>query len=177
MEKAKKSKVIGEVKELMKDSSALYLVDFSKMTVSEINELRGEFNKAGLKYRVVKNTLALRAIKESESYSSYIDGLSEFLKGPTGIVFAYEDPVITAKILKKNVEKLQKPKFKAAILDGNLYGTDKLNELASLLTKDEIIASICGSLNSPVTGIVSSINAVIRDLASIIEEVAKKNAA
>lgn len=177
MEKAKKSEFIGEIKELMNGSSALYLIDFTKMTVAEVDELRTEFYKAGLKYRVVKNTLALRAVKESDSYSAFSEQLDGFLKGPTGIVFAYDDPITAAKILKKNNEKTGKPKFKTAVLDGTVYGSDKLNELASLLTKDELIASICGSLNSPVSGIVGAINAVIRDLASVIEEVAKKQAA
>lgn len=177
MEKAKKSEFIGEIKELMNMSSAMYLIDFSKMTVAEVNDLRTEFYNANLKYRVVKNTLALRAVKESDNYSSFKEQLDTFLKGPTGIVFAYDDPVTVAKILKKYNDKIGKPKFKTAVLDGNVFDSDKLNELASLLTKDELIASICGSLNSPVSGIVGAINAVMRDLASVIEEVAKKNAA
>ncbi|MBN1633550.1 MAG: 50S ribosomal protein L10 [Ignavibacteria bacterium] len=177
MEKAKKSEFIGEIKELMDSSNAMYLIDFSKMTVAEVEELRAEFYKVGLKYRVVKNTLALRAVKESDNYAVFSEQLDAFLKGPTGIVFAYDDPVTVAKILRKNNEKTGKPKFKTAVLDGIVYGSDKLNELASLLTKDELISSICGSLNSPVSGISGAINAVMRDLASIIEEVAKKNAA
>lgn len=177
MEKAKKSEFIGEIKDLMNGSNAMYLIDFSKMTVAEVNELRTEFYNAGLKYRVVKNTLALWALKETDNYSAFAGELESFLKGPTGIVFAYDDPVTAAKILKKNNEKIGKPKFKTALLDGTVYGSDKLNELASLLTKDELIASICGSLNSPASGIVGAVNALMRDLASIIEEVARKNAA
>ena len=177
MEKARKSELIVEIKELMNNANAIYLVDFAKMTVENVNELRGEFHKANVKYKVVKNTLALRAIKESSKFSAYGEGLEPFLIGHTGIVFAAEDTVAPAKILKKYADKIEKPKFKAAILEGELYGSNKLAELSSLLSKDELIAGICGSLNSPVSGIVGSINAVLRDLASVIEEAAKTKAA
>ncbi|MCX7833238.1 MAG: 50S ribosomal protein L10 [Ignavibacteria bacterium] len=177
MEREKKVEIIEEIKKLMSESNALYFIDFTYLTVAETNELRNEFYNSDVKYKVVKNTLALRALKESDKYSPYVDKLSEFLVGPTGIVFAGKDPVIPAKILKKNFDKIGKPKFKVAILEGNIYSSDKLEELSSLLSRDEVISSICGSLGSPVAGIVGAINAVIRDLASVIEEVAKKKAA
>ncbi len=177
MEKEKKVEIVEEIKKLMSESIALYFIDFSYLTVAETNELRGEFYKSDIKYKVVKNTLALRALKESDKYGQYVNELSDFLIGPTGIIFAFDDPVIPAKIIKKKFDKIGKPKFKVAILEGNIYGSEKLAELSSLLSRNEVIASICGSLGSPVAGIVGAINAVIRDLASVIEEVAKKKAA
>jgi hypothetical protein len=65
--------------------------------------------------------------------------------------------------------------LKIAYLDNQIFGGEQLNMLASMLTKEEVIAGICGSLNSPASGIVGSINALMRDLFSVIEEVAKKN--
>ena len=177
MDKGKKQEIIDEIKELMNSSSALYLADYTGMTVEEVDGLRSEFYKAKIKYKVVKNTLALRALKESKKYASFEDKLKDFLIGPTGIVFAVEDPVIPAKILKKSFSKIEKPKFKVAVVDNQFYGSDKLNELASLLSKEELIAGILSSLDSPVSGIVGTLNAVIRDLSSVIEEVAKKKAA
>jgi large subunit ribosomal protein L10 len=155
----------------------LYLTDFKGMTVAQVDDLRSEFYKADVKYKVVKNTLALRALKDTEKYSQFADKFDEFLIGPTGIVFASEDPVAPAKILKKYFSKIEKPKFKVAVVDNQFYGSDKLNELASLLSKEELIAGILSSLDSPVSGIVGTLNAVIRDLSSVIEEVAKKKAA
>ncbi len=177
MDKAKKNEIIDEIKELMDSSSALYLTDFTGMTVEEVNDLRSEFYKSKIKYKVVKNTLALRALKGSDKFASFEKDLKGFLVGPTGIIFADEDPVAPAKILKKSITKIEKPKYKVAIVDNQFYGSDKLNELASLLSKEELIAGILSSLNSPISGIVGAINAVIRDLSSVIEEVAKKKAA
>jgi large subunit ribosomal protein L10 len=116
-------------------------------------------------------------MKESETYSQFVNDLEVHFKGNTGIIFADSDPVAPARILKKLTEKSDKPKFKAAIVDKLYFGSDKMQQLASLLTKEEIIAGILSSLDSPVSGIVGAINAVIRDLASVIEEAAKKKAA
>ena len=177
MDKTKKIELTDDIKEMMNATDALYLIDFSGMTVAEVESLRDEFFKAGIKYKVIKNTLAKRALQESEKFSGYTEQLTEFLKGPTGIVFPGEDVVSPARILKKASEKTEKPKFKAAVLDGQIYGSDKLNELSALMTKDELIAGICASLNSPVSGIVGAINSLMRDLCSLIEEIAKKKAA
>ncbi len=177
MEKIKKNEIIAEIKDKMNNAPAIYLIDFAGMTVAEVENLRGEFYKANIKYKVVKNTFALRAMKESETYSQFVNDLEGHFKGNTGIIFADSDPVAPARILKKLTEKSDKPKFKAAIVDKLYFGSDKMQQLASLLTKEEIIAGILSSLDSPVSGIVGAINAVIRDLASVIEEAAKKKAA
>lgn len=177
MEKAKKNEVIAQIKEMMDESAAIYLIDFAGMTVAQVNDLRSEFYKSAIRYKVVKNTLALRSIRESQKYSGFEEELTGYLKGNTGIVFSGDDPIAPAKILRKFSEKTDIPKFKIAIVDNMVFGSGKLNELASLLSKEEIIAGILSSLDSPVSGIVGAINAVIRDLASVIEEAAKKKAA
>lgn len=177
MEKIKKNEIIAEIREKMNNAPAIYLIDFAGMTVAEVDNLRSEFYKANIKYKVVKNTFALRAMKESDSYSQFVNDLEVHFKGNTGIVFSDNDVVAPAKILKKLTEKSDKPKFKAAIVDKVYFGSDKMQQLASLLSKEEVIAGILSSLDSPVSGIVGAINAVIRDLASVIEEAAKKKAA
>jgi len=177
MNKEQKSESIQEIKNLLDASDAIYLTDFSGLTVEEVNDLRKEFFKSELKYKVVKNTLTARALKETDKYSAHVEKLGEMLHGPTGIVFASKNPVAPAKIIKKFFDKIEKPKLKIALVENQTYDSKKLNELASLPTKEEVIASILGSLNAPASGIVGSINAVMRDLFSVIEEVAKKKAA
>ncbi|MCE1164830.1 MAG: 50S ribosomal protein L10 [Bacteroidetes bacterium] len=177
MEKIKKNEIIAEIKDKMNNAPAIYLIDFAGMTVAEVDNLRSEFYKANIKYKVVKNTFALRAMRESDSYSQFVNDLEVHFKGNTGIVFSDNDVVAPARILKKLTEKSDKPKFKAAIVDKVYFGSDKMQQLASLLSKEEVIAGILSSLDSPVSGIVGAINAVIRDLASVIEEAAKKKAA
>lgn len=177
MNKEQKAESVKEIKELIESSEAMYFMDFAGLTVENVNDLRKEFYKSDIKYKVVKNTLTSRALKDSEKYSKHVEKLSELLHGPTGIVFAYKNPGAPAKILKKYADKIDKPKLKIAVVEDEIYDSKQLNTLASLPTKEEVIAGILGSLNSPASGIVGSLNAVMRDLFSVIEEVAKKKAA
>lgn len=177
MTKQDKEQSVLEIKEKLNKASSIYLTDFSGLTVAESNELRDELFNAKVDFKVLKNTLVKKALEQSDGrFNDQSEKLNENLKGPTGIIFAYDDPVSPAKIIKKFFDKGEKPKLKLAVVENVAYESKQLNQLAALQSKPEIIASIVGSLNAPISGIVGSINAVIRDLASIVEEVAKKKA-
>ena len=173
MNKNEKAELIAEAKELIQNASAVYLTDYSKINVSDISEIRNQFRKDGVKYRVFKNTLFKRALVESGKFEK----LADHLEGMTGFAFASTNPVAPAKIIKKYNDTSQKFPLKACYIETQYYDGSKLKELAELPTKEEVIAGILGSLNSPASGIVGSIAAVIRDLVSVVDEVSKKKAA
>ncbi|GAB4292786.1 MAG: 50S ribosomal protein L10 [Ignavibacteriaceae bacterium] len=173
MNKTEKVEVISLVKELLRNSSAVYLTDYKGITVEDINNLRNEFRKEGVRYKVFKNTLVKRALDEVGGY----DKLAEHLVGMTGFAFASENPVAPAKIIKKYFDANQKLSLKACYIENQYYDAGKLAELASLPSKKELIAGILGSLDSPVAGIAGTINAVFRDLVGVIDEISKKQAA
>lgn len=168
----KKQEIVAGLVELLQSVQGLFFLDFTTMTVAESIKLRRALKQADLKYKVAKNTLIHRAIDE-------VGGLNvpdNMFVGQTGIVFSYDDPVSPAKIIKEESEKTKKPVLKGALLDGQFFDGSRLKELAALPGKKEMMAAIVGSLHAPVSGIVGSINAVMRDVASLIEEVAKKKA-
>ena len=170
MKRNEKEQVVAEVAELISSSSSLFFTDFAGMTVAERNELRREFQKTGVKYRVVKNTLIKKAMKTfspDETAFGYLDG-------PTGIAFGSEDPVAPAKVLKKFFDKIQRPSTKGFVVDKQVFEGKRLNEFASMPSKPEMISAILGSLNSPISGIAGSISAVMRDLVAVIDAVEKK---
>lgn len=173
MNKNDKSEIISEVRELIDGSSALYLTDYSGIPVSEITILRNELRKEGVTYKVIKNTLFERALKESGKYEK----LGEYLTGMTGYAFASSNPVAPAKIIKKYFDANKKFELKACYIESQFYDGSRLTELATLPSKEEIIASILGSLNSPASGIVGAINAVFRDLVSVVDQISKREAA
>lgn len=174
MKKNEKVDIVAEVKELIDNSNAVYLTDYSGITVSDINEIRTEFRKEGVKYKVYKNTLFKRALSESGKYAK----LADHLIGMTGYAFTTADnPVAPAKVIKKYFDNIQKLSLKACYVEDQYYDGSSLNELASLPSKKEIIAGIMGSLNSPASGIVGAINAVFRDLVSVVDEISKREAA
>jgi large subunit ribosomal protein L10 len=168
--KEKKVEQVRRLVELFNKANAYYFIDFTGMTVENTLQFRRELKKNQMELKVSKNTLLERAISESGKLGNFTGGF----RGPTGVVFGFGDPIQPAKLLKERIDKFQQPKFKGAFVEGVIYGADQLDKLASLPSKADIIASILGSLNAPISGIVGSINSLMRDLASVIEEVAKK---
>jgi large subunit ribosomal protein L10 len=171
--KQRKQEIVSELVEKFSKANGFYLVDFVGMKVVDSIRIRREFKKLSVDYRVAKNTLIQRALKDVGDYQIPL----EIFTGQTAIIFAYDDPVTPAKTLKEQIDKFNKPIFKGAYIDGQFFDDKKLKTVASLPTKQDMMASIVGSLHAPISGIVGSINAVMRDLASVIEEVAKKQAA
>lgn len=173
MNKNEKTDIVSQVKDMIDNSSAVYLTDYTGINVADISAIRNNFRKEGVKYKVFKNTLFKRAIDESGKYSK----LADHLTGMTGYAFASDNPVAPAKIIKKYFDETQKLALKACYIEDQYYTGESLAELASLPSKNELIASILGSLDAPASGIVGVINAVMRDLVSVIDEISKKQAA
>ncbi len=165
-----KKQLLAELNEKFSKVQGLYFMDFSSMNVAEVNTLRKKFRDSGVEYKVAKNTLIARALREQ--ISENID--DAFLSGNTSIALAYDDPLVPARILKQILDKEEKPKFKAAIVEKVFYDNNQLNLLAALPSKKELISGIIGAISSPISGVTVTINSIFRDLASVIEEVAKK---
>lgn len=173
MNRTEKEAIVAELADKVSRATALYFADFTGLTVEEETELRREFRKSGIEYAVVKNTLAKIALERVAG----LDRVHEKLVGPTGIAFSYDDAVVPAKLIKKFSEKTGKFTLKAAVLEKQVFDGSKLAELASMPSRKDMMASIVGSIQSPISGVVGAINAVARDLVSVIDAVAKKKAA
>ena len=174
MNRSEKEQVIEDMKEKVLRAKGLYFADFTGITVEEVNELRREFRKQNIDYRVVKNTLARKALERATGYDTVLDRLV----GHTGIAFAYEDPVAPAKLIKKFREKHDnKLSLKICVIDKQVFEESRLNELASLPTRGELMAGILGTIQSPIAGVIGAVNALARDLVSIIGQIEKKKAA
>lgn len=171
MTKNKKEELVAEVTKLLQSASGVYSIDFTGLTVAEAIRLRREFRKEGVVYKVAKNTLVKRAMKDVGGYD---DVLARFT-GQTGIAIGYDDPAAPARVLSTFIDpKLGIPKLNFALIEKDFVDGSKLKELAAMPTRKEMLGSIVGALNSPASGLVGVLNAVMRDLTSVIEEVAKK---
>ncbi len=173
MKRNEKESIVAEVADKASRAAAMYFTNFSGLTVGEETELRREFRKSGVEYTVVKNTLARKALERVTGYDRVFDKLV----GPTGIAFTNEDITAPAKIIKKFSEKTGRFKLKVAILEKQIYDGSKLDQLSKLPSRKEIVASILGSIQVPLTGVVGVLNAVARDLVSVIDQIAKKKEA
>lgn len=173
MKRSDKERIVTEVAEVLHKASGMYLTDFTGLTVEQATELRREFRKSGIVYRVAKNTLIRRALEGLEGTG----GLSDKLVGPTGVAVSYDDPIAPARIIKKFADKYARLGLKAAVVERHVYDGSRLDELSKLPTKAETLSSILGSIQAPLAGVPRVLNAVVRDLVSVIGEIEKKKAA
>lgn len=173
MNRKEKSDIVSEVKEMIDNSTGIFLTNYSGNNVEDISDLRTAFRKEGVKYKVFKNTLFKRALEETGKY----DKLSDHLVGMTGFAFASENPIAPAKIIKKYIDNNKKLSLKGCYVEDEYFDGSELNKLASIPSKNELVASILGSIMAPASGIVGAINAVMRDLVSVIDEISKTKAA
>ena len=170
--KSKKQEIVAELIEQISNANSFYFIDFIGMPVKQQEIMRNELKAKNTTMRVAKNTLIKRAFDAAEG----VELPFEKLVGMTALVLGNDDPLAPAKVLKEIVDKNKMPRFKGAVIEGQYFDETNLKTLAEMPSKPEIIASILGSLDAPITGIIGSINATISDLASIIESVAKKQA-
>jgi len=173
MKREEKEQIVAEVAETVRRAHGMFFTDFTGLTVGQATELRREFYKAGVDYRVVKNTLIQKALEQVSGYDTVFDRLA----GPTGVAFAFDDPVAPAKVIQRFSDKHGKLSLKVCVLDQQVFDGSKLKDLASLPTRKEMMAAILGSVQAPLAGVPTVINAVLRDLVSVIGEIEKKKAA
>ena len=157
--KAFKDEKIEKIKEKVDKAQVAILTNYQGLTVEEITKLRRSIQQGGGDYMVTKNTLTKIAIKDTP-----YEVLSDSLKGPSAIAFGFEDPVSPAKALSKFIKDAKKGEIVAAVLEGKLLTAQEAKALANLPTKEELFAKMLGCVNSPATGIVGSINAVMAQL-------------
>jgi large subunit ribosomal protein L10 len=158
MKKDEKAQIISAVTEKMKKANAIYLTEFSGMTVENSTKLRNEFRKAGVEYKVVKNTLAKKALKDANAS----DKLAKGLKMTTGIAFSYDDPVAPAKIIKKFMDGDDKLKFKMASVEGQIFESAQIKELSGMLSRIENIGRVAGLMMTVMQNLVYTIDQVAK---------------
>ena len=156
MTRSEKETVIAEVAEKVSRASALYFTDFSGLTVAEASELRREFRKSGIEYKVVKNTLLDLASRDTDKAS-----LAPYYAGPTAVAFSYDDPVAAAKVLSKFAKTQPNTfKLKAGVLTGKAMSVADIQALADLPSREVLLAKLLGTINAPVANFVGVLAAV-----------------
>jgi len=155
-----KAALIVDVKAKFDKMTSAVLVDYKGMNVEQLTSLRASFRKAGVEYKVIKNTLVKQALKES----AYGGKLDDYLVGMTGIAWSYEDPSAAAKVVKAfkstGGEAGEKLKVKAGLIDGSVMdGKTVENQLATMPGKDELRASLLAMFQAPLQQFVMQLNA------------------
>lgn len=170
MTKAEKTAVIEELKEKFENSSFFYVTDSSTLTVEKVNNLRGKLFEKGIEMRVVKNTLARKALESASPEKGFNATLLDSFKGPTALMFT-EVANAPGKVIKEfRGKKDTIPSIKAAYIDSAIYiGDDQLEALSTIKSKEEMLGEIIGLLQSPIQKVLGQLQSGGNTLAGLLK--------
>lgn len=150
-----KEAIVAEIKGKLEKAKSLVIADYRGITVEEANSLRRSMGEAGVDYTVYKNTMVSRAIKGTE-----FEVLDKYLTGPGAFAFGYEDAVAPARVIAGFIKEHKKMEFKAGVIEGHFFDAEGVKAVASLPSRDELIAKFMGSIQSPVSKFVRTLQAI-----------------
>ena len=169
--KAFKNEKIEYFKKQFENAKVAVVADYRGFSVEEITNLRRALQKENADFTVTKNTLCKIASKGTD-----FEAVESLLQGPSAIAFGFGDEVSAAKVLAKFIKEAKKGEITGAVLEGKVLNAQEAQQLAKMPSKEELYAKILGSINSPASGIVYTVNGVMSALVRAIDAVAKKKA-
>ena len=165
MKVQEKQQIVEALNGKLSTASALYLTDFTGLSVKKITDLRSRLRKEGLECVVVKNTLAERAMEGLD-----LPDIAEFFKGPTALVIGRGDAVAAAKVLSDFArEHDNKPTVKAGIVERRAVNAEEVSRLAKLPPREQLLAELAGALEAPMAQLVMLMQAKMYEFAGLLE--------
>lgn len=169
MNRAEKETSVAKLARDFETHPTAFAIDYRGLRVDEATELRRKVRASGSIYRVMKNTLALRAIRGTP-----LEPLGEHFKGMTGLAYTATDPVTLAKVLTDFAKEVPALTFKGGILSGRLLTPAELQELASLPAREELLAKLLYLLEAPLQRLLAVLQAPARDLLLVLKAAEQK---
>jgi large subunit ribosomal protein L10 len=166
-----KKELVSGLSAKFKEAKAMVLADYRGLTVDQDTELRSALRKAGVEYKVVKNTITKFAADQNG-----LNELDSFLNGPTAVAISSTDPVAPAKILSDYAKKYEKLELKVGVVEGKVIDVAGIKALAELPPKEVLIAKVLGGFNAPISGFVNVLNGNIRGLVVALNAIAQQKA-
>ncbi|KRM60433.1 50S ribosomal protein L10 [Paucilactobacillus vaccinostercus DSM 20634] len=153
---ATKAQLVSETAERFKNAESAIVVDYRGLTVEQVTNLRAELREAGVSMSVIKNKVLTRAA-EAAGYGE----MNDVFNGPSAVAFSDEDPIAPAKILKKYADQFDALEIKGGFLEKKIADLDKINEFATLPSREDLLSMLLSTLQAPVRNVAYAINAVI----------------
>ena len=171
MARPEKEAVVKELTDKFSSAKSLVITDYLGLNVAEMTELRSKLREAGVEFKVVKNTLATIAANDVE-----MEEMTEFFSGPTAIAFGEEDAVSPAKVLVEFAKDHEVLEIKAGLLNGEIISKEKVESLAEIPSREELLAKAFAGMKAPLTGLVNVLQGNIRGLVQVLNQIKEEKA-
>lgn len=171
--KVERTAVIDELEKAFSNASGIYVTNNNRINVEKVTKLRVDLRDSGIQFIVVKNTLAKAALARCGK-----DSLSPYLKGPTAVAVAKNDPTVPAKIIK-DFQKDNKDllELKAAYVEGSLFNGPDALRLAELPSREVLLSQLLGCLKAPIGNFAGALNGILTKFVGVLEAVKEKKSA
>lgn len=171
MARPEKEAVVKELTDKFTSAKSLVITDYLGLNVAEMTELRSKLREAGVEFKVVKNTLATIAANDVE-----MEEMTEYFSGPTAIAFGEDDAVSPAKILVEFAKDHEVLEIKAGLLNGEIIAKEKVESLAEIPSREELLAKAFASMKAPLSGLVNVLQGNIRGLVQVLNQIKEEKA-
>ncbi len=169
MKRSEKEQMVKELSDRFKKAELTILADYCGLTVAEVTNLRRSLRDNQAEMKVVKNTLAQRAVEDTE-----LVALKTYFAGTTAVITASGDPVAPAKALVKFSKEVEKLKIRVGMLSGKVLDHQQIDALSKLPSREELLSKLLGSLMSPPQKLVNALTGVSRKLVYALAAVRDK---
>lgn len=169
MKREDKENIVKELREAFDKHDSFYLVDFQGMPVSQAVSLRDEFRNNSCTFRVIKNRLALRALKQE-----FPEDLKSYFQGPTAIAYTQQEPIKLARIIKDFSSKHKVLKVKGCLLEGQFFQEERFAEIASLQSREDLVAKIGYLMAYPLAKLSRTWQAPLNNIGRLLSQLKTK---
>ncbi|NQT23749.1 50S ribosomal protein L10 [candidate division KSB1 bacterium] len=166
MPRPEKVEAVQGISEIFEKATGVFIADFKGLNVEQMGELRNKCREDKVEFLVVKNTLARIAARNTGW-----DEMEPHLKGPSAIAFSYEDPSAPARVITNFAKEAKKPTIRMSLFEGTFFGPEKVDAIAALPSRIELITQIVCTFNAPIQGLVGSLSGVLRKLVGTLDAV------
>ncbi len=158
-----KKRIVEELHEKFSKSEVVILTDYKGLDVDSINDLRKKLRESQIQYQVVKNSLLIRASKDTD-----VELIKDNFKGPSAIALSFEDPVSPAKVLTKFADENEKLEIKVGVMNGKVLDISAIKALSALPSREVLIGQLLSVMNGVPTGFVRALVDIQRRLLNVI---------
>jgi large subunit ribosomal protein L10 len=169
LNKEEKVRVVSELQEKFEKAKGVVFTDYRGLNVEEITGLRNDLRSAELEYRVIKNTLARIAAKDTP-----VDAAGDLLSGPIGVAVGYDDPVLLVKKVLEFSKANDKLEVKGGIIEGGVCTPDELKTISELPSREVQLAMLVGAMQSPLTKLAGLLNSTLTQFMYAMEALKNK---